>query len=70
MKVQTLSGDFLNLKSEVRILKSEIQNFNSEMAAKKTQEKFQSICHNKNNATKFKMADKKLKKRSPNFFVT
>ena len=32
--------------------------------------KFQSICHNKNNPTIFKMVTKKRTKRSPNIIVT
>ena len=55
--VQKLSGDFRNLKSEVRSLKLQFR-----MAAKNTYARFQSICHNKNNPTKFKMAATKTHK--------
>ena len=56
--LQKLSGDFRNLKPEVRSLKLQFI-----MAAKKLQyAKFQSICHNKNNPTKLKMATTKTHK--------
>ena len=67
LKVQKLSGDFWNLKSEVWILKLQFR-----MAAEKLicEIPIQSICHNKNNPTKFKMAATKLIKPSPNIIVT
>ena len=57
LKVQKLSGDFWHLESEVRSLK-----FQFRMAAKNSYAKFLSICHNKNNPTKFKMAATKTQK--------
>ena len=54
LQVQKLSGDFWNLKSEVRSLKSKIPVQNG--CQKNSYAKFQSICHNENNPTKFKMA--------------
>ena len=57
LQVQKLSGDFWNLKSEVRSLK-----FQFRMAAKTSYAKFQAICHSKNNPTKFKMAATKTHK--------
>ena len=40
------------------------------MAAKNPLARFQSICHSKNNATKYQMAAKKLTKPSPNIIAT
>ena len=57
LQVQKLSGDFWNLKSEVRSLK-----FQFRMAPKISYAKFQAICHSKNNPTKFKMAATKTHK--------
>ena len=65
IKVQKLSGNICSVKFEVQVLNSEIQ---FKMAAKKAI--FQSICPNKNNLTKFKIASKKLLKPSPNIIVT
>ena len=55
LKLQKLSGDFWNLKPEVR-------NYSSEWLPKNLYAKFQSICHNKNNPTKFNMATTKTHK--------
>ena len=57
LKQQKLSGDFWNLQPEVRSLKLQFK-----MAAKNSNAKSQSICHNKNNPTKFKMATTKTHK--------
>ena len=52
------------LKFEVWSQKSE--SYNLKWLPKNAWKKFQSICHNKNNPTKFKMVDKKIIKRSSN----
>ena len=53
LKLQKLSGEFWNLKHEVRSLKLQFS------CQKNSYAKFQSIRHNKNNSTKFKMATTK-----------
>ena len=57
---------YLKYKSSVisERLKSKIPTQNG------CQKKFQSICQNKNNPTKFNVASKKLIKPSPNIIVT
>ena len=57
LKVQKLREDLWNLKFEGRSLKFQLR-----MAAKNSYAKFQSICHDKNNPTKFKMAATKTHK--------
>ena len=63
LKVQKFSGDYLNL--EVWNLKSQFK-----MAAEKPCARFESICHNKNKRTTFKMITKKLIEPSTNIIVT
>ena len=57
LKLQKLGGDFWNVKPEVRSLELQFR-----MAVKNSYVKFQSICHNKNNLSKFKMAATKTHK--------
>ena len=58
LKMQKLSGDFGNLKSEVWSLKFQL----AEWLTKNSYAEFQSICHNKNNSNNIQNGSQKTHK--------